>query len=75
FFAGTLPPVVPAVCPQPSFENGIGSTCANRSVGADCWAYCLKDWVGAARRYECQFDAASGTVEIQPTGEGIACEL
>ena len=34
-----------------------------------------EDWVGAARRYECQFDAASSTVEIQPTGEGIACEL
>ncbi|CAE7718647.1 HET-E1 [Symbiodinium sp. CCMP2592] len=75
FFSGTLPPVVPAVCPQPSFASGIGSTCANRSVGADCWAYCLKDWVGAARRYECQFDAASSTVEIQATGEAIACEL
>ncbi|CAE7509777.1 CSMD1, partial [Symbiodinium natans] len=74
FFSGTIPAVVPAVCPDPSFGDGVGSTCSNRSVGAECWAYCLKDYVGVARRYECHFNATVSAVEIQHTGEAIACE-
>ncbi|CAE7708602.1 SELP, partial [Symbiodinium pilosum] len=40
-FTGVLPDPQAAVCPTPSFGVGVGSTCANKSVGAECWAYCL----------------------------------
>ena len=43
FFTGTLPAIVPAICPEPAFGDGVGSTCENKSVGAECWAYCLKE--------------------------------
>ena len=35
----------------------------------------LEDYVGVARRYNCQFNTTSNAVEIQQAGEGIMCEL
>ena len=37
----------PAACAEPTFGVGVGSTCVNRTVGMDCWAYCTRGYDGA----------------------------
>ena len=41
-----LPTIEAAVCADPTFETGVGSTCENKTIGADCWAYCLSGYSG-----------------------------
>ena len=46
-FKGSLPSIQAAVCPTPSFGLGVGSTCENKTIGAECWAYCLAGYAGS----------------------------
>ena len=41
-----LPVVEPAACADPDFGEGASSTCRNRSMGEECWAYCLPGFSG-----------------------------
>lgn len=69
--SGTLPVISPAVCGTPSFAAGVGSTCQNKVVGAECWAYCEQNYIGDARRYFCQVGTSGA--ELVPDSVTISC--
>lgn len=70
--SGQMPVVQPATCADGSFTTGVGSTCQNKVVGAECWAYCLQNYVGDAKRYLCQV-ASDGLPALTPFSDDIAC--
>ncbi|CAJ1435358.1 unnamed protein product, partial [Effrenium voratum] len=72
-FNQSAPSIVTATCPTPSFGTGIGSTCVNKPVGSDCWAYCVSNWIGRPKRYECIADNATQTIVLQNVAAEIAC--
>lgn len=69
--SGTEPVISPAICGAPSFPTGVGSTCENKVVGAECWAYCERNFLGDARRYFCQVGTSGA--ELVPDSVTISC--
>ena len=45
-FKGSFPTITPTVCPTLAFGAGVASTCANKTLGAECWAYCESGYIG-----------------------------
>lgn len=70
--SGTEPVISSALCGTPSFPTGVGSTCENKVVGAECWAYCERNYLGDARRYFCQV-GTSGASELVPDSVAVSC--
>ncbi|CAJ1433508.1 unnamed protein product, partial [Effrenium voratum] len=69
YLQGSLPGLLPAVCPNASFEASVGSTCQQIAFGGDCWAYCLQG-SGRSRRYSCEMN---GTGLALVSSEDINC--
>ena len=67
--------IEPEVCLPISFGPGVGSTCQNKALGAECWAYCLAGWVGDPQRYTCRVNTSEQDVGIEAVDQPIQCEL
>lgn len=70
-FKGAFPTIQAAVCATPSFGAGVSSTCANKPVGAECWAYCLTGYTGTSQAYRCTADSQG--VAIAPVSQAVSC--
>ncbi|CAE7435457.1 CSMD3 [Symbiodinium sp. CCMP2592] len=75
-FVGTVPEVKTAQCPSPNFDASVGSTCENKSIGAECWAFCKSGFTGDPQPYLCVADEAANLLEVRPAAAGtsIACQ-
>ncbi|CAE7754079.1 SVEP1, partial [Symbiodinium sp. CCMP2456] len=72
-FTQDLPTVSPAVCPTPNYESSVGSTCDNKTVGADCWAYCNPGFEGRPKPYQCRVNETAAAVQIEQMEDTINC--
>lgn len=64
---GVMPKIQALRCVDVSWQSAhVGSTCANATVAAECWAYCEQGFQGSPRRYEC---VTNGTENPQPLGD------
>lgn len=72
-FTQDLPTIEAATCADPTFETGVGSTCDNKTIGADCWAYCLSGYSGTPKAYRCQANVTANAVQIEPLGDAVVC--
>lgn len=70
-FKGTFPVITPAVCPTPTFGAGVASTCADKTIGAECWAYCLAGYTGSPQAYLCTADVSGA--QVMPVSASISC--
>ncbi|OLP86823.1 P-selectin [Symbiodinium microadriaticum] len=74
-FLGTVPEVRTAQCPSPNFDAlSVGSTCENKSIGAECWAFCKSGFTGDPQPYECVADEAANVIEVRPVAANISCQ-
>lgn len=73
-FTQDLPVVEPAACADPDFGEGASSTCRNRSMGEECWAYCLPGFSGTPKPYRCQANATANAVQIEQLTDAILCD-
>ena len=72
-FKGSLPSIQAAVCQTPSFGLGVSSTCENKSIGAECWAYCLAGYTGSPQPYHCVANSTLGVVRVEPLAQDVLC--
>lgn len=72
-FKGSFPSIEAAVCPTPTFGIGVASTCANKTIGAECWAYCVSGYTGSSQAYSCVADSNAGGAALAPVGSAISC--
>eukprot|EP00439_Symbiodinium_sp_Y106_P067237 s3585_g11.t1 len=72
-FKGSLPSIQAAVCPTPSFGLGVGSTCENKTIGAECWAYRLAGYAGSPQPYHCVANSSLGLVCVEPLAQEVLC--
>ncbi|CAK9059991.1 unnamed protein product [Durusdinium trenchii] len=72
-FQGVMPKIQALRCVDVSWQSAhVGSTCANATVAAECWAYCEQGFQGSPRRYEC---VTNGTENPQlQAAEDIHCQ-
>eukprot|EP00931_Biecheleriopsis_adriatica_P030975 TRINITY_DN1819_c0_g1_i4.p1 TRINITY_DN1819_c0_g1~~TRINITY_DN1819_c0_g1_i4.p1 ORF type:complete len:2096 (+),score=234.86 TRINITY_DN1819_c0_g1_i4:133-6420(+) len=73
FVGEPLPVVAPSRCEVPTWQVGVGSTCRNKSLGMDCWAYCKRTHFGRPKRYECILNAQG--VSLERVAADINCTL
>ncbi|CAE7204347.1 SELP [Symbiodinium sp. CCMP2456] len=74
-FLGTVPEVRTSRCPSPNFDAlSVGSTCENKSIGAECWAFCKSGFTGDPQPYECVADEAANVIEVRPLAANISCQ-
>ena len=71
--AGTIPAIIPGVCPDGSFGTGSGSTCQQIEFGGDCWAYCqtASGYEGLARQYRCEL--TGDVLELKSVVADLTC--
>lgn len=71
--AGTIPAIIPGVCPDGSFGTGSGSTCQQIEFGGDCWAYCqtASGYEGLARQYRCEL--TGDVLELKSMVADLTC--
>ncbi|CAJ1404510.1 unnamed protein product [Effrenium voratum] len=72
-FKGSLPSIEAATCPTPSLGAGVGSTCENKTIGAECWAYCVAGYAGSPQPYTCVANSTLGVVRVEPVQQEILC--
>ena len=72
-FKGSFPTIEAAVCPTPSFGAGVGSTCENKTIGAECWAYCVAGYTGSPQPYNCVANSTLNVVRVEPVQKEVLC--
>lgn len=73
--SGQMPEIQPARCADGNFSEGVGSTCRDKLVDAECWAYCQRGYVGDPQRYFCRVNAATGLPEVVAENVEATCAV
>ena len=72
--AGTIPTILPAICPSLSLGPGARSTCDQIEYGGSCWAYCgnaLNGYLGLPLQYRCEL--VDGTLQLKSVMAELSC--